>query len=184
LSSLASIYDDKCSLCPLHDHASHICVPGEGNEIARVFLIGEAPGRLEDDWGRPFVGQAGCRLDGSLKRAFKTDSARALVFITNVVKCRPPANRDPEWEEIETCSVYLKEELRRVNPQIIVTLGKFALQFMTGFDGVMEHRGTWMYAKGRWLMPTIHPAATLYNPSLINLLDDDLTQVAEKVETL
>src|SRR5687767_14936502 len=118
-----------CTLCPLHKGRTH-AVPGEGHPETEVVFVGEGPGYNEDKEGRPFVGQAGGLLNELLKAI---GWRREEVFITNVVKCRPPGNRDPEPIEIAACAPYLKRQLEVIDPALVVTLGRFSLQsFMPG----------------------------------------------------
>lgn len=128
----------RCTKCPLHRHRAK-AVPGEGDPNAKVFFIGEAPGRNEDLEGRPFVGAAGKLLNRLLELA---GLSRSAVFITNVVKCRPPGNRDPRPEEIEACAPYLDRQLAAVRPDIVVTLGRHSTAYLlgrAGYAGVVDH---------------------------------------------
>ena len=154
----------NCKRCELGQTRSHI-VFGCGNPHARVMFVGEGPGRNEDLTGEPFVGAAGHRLD-------------ALVYIANVVKCRPPGNRNPKPEEIEACSPFLREQIRSVWPDVIVCLGNFASQWVLKTDkGVMSLRGQ-LYQQGHFVVaPTFHPAATLYHEDWQPLLEEDLARV-------
>lgn len=175
-----SIYDHSCTRCPLHETVHTVCVEGDGPVDARVMLIGEAPGRLEDANGRPFIGRAGTQLDRALSLAWDSRDARRLAFVTNIVKCRPPGNRDPNYEEISACDLYLFHEREDVNPEVIVLLGGVALESYTPYSGIMEHRGKWLHIGGKPVMPTLHPAATLYRPETFDLLCDDLRVAGEK----
>lgn len=166
----------KCVKCPLH-LSRRRAVPGEGNERARVMLIGEAPGRSEDEVGRPFVGAAGRLLDELLA---SVGISRQEVFITNVVKCRPPNNRDPEPKEVEACLPYLVEQVSTVDPEIVVALGRHSAGVLLGRIGgvsIMKVRGKLrevnVFGKVRKVMPTLHPAAVLYNPKLRSLVEED-----------
>jgi len=143
-------------------------------------LIGEAPGRMEDELGRPFVGQAGKILDEALSRA---GLAREDVFITNVVKCRPPNNRDPRPEEVRACSPYLEAQVRVISPRVILTLGRHSTSLVFSWAGlpfrsIMATRGRPRRAEILGLevtvVPTVHPAACLYNPRLRPLLEEDV----------
>ncbi len=168
----------KCRKCPLHA-TRHNPVVGEGSLKAEVMFIGEAPGRWEDIRGRPFVGQAGKLLDSLLGEAGLT---REEVYITNVVKCRPPNNRDPGKSEIEACRPYLDEQITRIKPGIIVCLGRHSLKEVFRKAGLKPPRIT--DARGRpvstrvlgipvTVLPTLHPAAALYNPNVKSLLEED-----------
>jgi DNA polymerase len=142
-------------------------------------LIGEAPGRNEDRTGQPFVGAAGRVLDRALAEA---GLARADVYITNVVKCRPPANRAPKADEVEACRPYLMSELGAVQPKLLVTLGAHALRGLVGpRPRFADARGTPIEFEGVRLLPTYHPAAILYNRRLESALAGDLRKVAELV---
>jgi|BEDMetMinimDraft_2_1075160.scaffolds.fasta_scaffold00047_29 uracil-DNA glycosylase, family 4 len=143
----------KCELCRYRINA----VPGEGKENARIMLIGEAPGKNEDITGRPFVGRAGALLDGAFKEA---SLSRSELFITNVVKCRPPGNRKPKAAEIEACRKHLLQQIKIVKPEVIVTLGLTALQFFKDAERIQEL--PFEYGDERIkVYPTYHPAAAL-----------------------
>jgi len=168
----------KCRRCPLHATRTK-AVPGEGDPCADVMLIGEAPGYNEDIQGRPFVGAAGNLLNEMLRVA---GLSRGEVFITNVLKCRPPGNRDPREGEIEACKPFLIEQIEIVQPKIIVCLGRHSARVIFGlagwrFSSIMKVRGNLRRANmgGRevLILPTLHPAAALYNPRLKDLLVSD-----------
>lgn len=160
-----------CTRCRLHATRIH-AVPGEGPIDASVFVIGEAPGRDEDASGRPFAGAAGKILDKVLQAA---GLPRGETYITNVVKCRPPANRAPKADEIGSCRPYLLAQIEAVRPKIIITLGATALRGVLG-RGVQfkEARGTTIEFGGVPLLPTYHPAAVLYNRRLEGGIRRDL----------
>ncbi|MCX7975411.1 MAG: uracil-DNA glycosylase [Candidatus Aminicenantes bacterium] len=147
----------RCSLAQKRLKA----VPGEGNWQAKLMFVGEAPGEEEDKQGRPFVGRAGQLLTKIIEAMnFK----REEVFITNVVKCRPPENRLPRQEEIVKCSPYLEAQIRLINPKVIVALGKVAADFfIPGNLGMGQLRGNFFYYRGIPIMPTYHPAFVLRN---------------------
>ena len=164
-----------CVLCRLHEGRTH-AVPGEGREGARLFLIGEGPGRHEDEQGRPFVGAAGRVLDAALAKA---GLSRADVFITNVVKCRPPENRKPRTDEAGACRPYLVAQVHAVRPSAIVTLGETALKGLLGPSATVpgaRHRRP--RHDGIPVIATYHPAAVLYNRRLAGVLGKDLTRAA------
>ena len=165
-----------CTLCRLHE-GRHLAVPGIGPLDAAVFLIGEAPGREEDASGEPFVGSAGKILDKALAAA---RLPRSSVFITNVVKCRPPANRGPRADEIETCRPYLMTQIAAVRPKVLVTLGSTALKGLlgTGVD-LKDARGKTLAFGDIPVLPTYHPAAILYNRRLEPTLRSDLRKAAK-----
>ncbi len=161
----------NCQLCPLGQTRTNL-VFGCGNPRARVMFIGEGPGRNEDLKGEPFVGAAGHKLDALLGEA---GLRREDVYIANVIKCRPPSNRDPQPGEIEACSPFLREQIRSIWPDVIVCLGNFAAKFVLRTDkGVTQLRGTIHEAGHFKVIPTFHPAATIYHPDWEPLLIEDL----------
>lgn len=171
-SSLASIEAALagCSKCPLCEGRTNI-VFGSGSESARVMIVGEAPGKNEDLKGEPFVGAAGKLLDELLECA---GLARKDVYIANVLKCRPPSNRDPRTEEIEQCSDYLRAQTRAISPDVIVTLGNFATRFILKTDkGITALRGQVQHLGRFSVLPVFHPAAALYDPTKRDVLKDD-----------
>jgi uracil-DNA glycosylase len=145
-------------------------VPGEGSATARIVIVGEAPGAKEDAAGRPFVGAAGKILDGLLAEA---GIAREDVFITNVVKARPPGNRDPRAGEVAHHWPWLERQLEVIRPQLVVPLGRHALKRFAPEAKIGEVHGTRIEAGGRALFPLYHPAASLHNPRLRETLLDD-----------
>src|SRR5579875_1424983 len=145
----------KCELCKYRINA----VPGEGLESAKIMLVGEAPGKTEDMTGKPFVGKAGELLDEALEEA---SLSREELFITNVVKCRPPGNRKPKAAEIEACRNYLLQQINIVRPKVIVTLGLTALQFFKDAERMQELPFEYTSGNERiTVYPTYHPAAAL-----------------------
>jgi DNA polymerase len=172
-AALAQVADEVrgCTRCPLAARRT-IAVPGEGNLLSDVLLVGEGPGAREDATGRPFVGPAG-RLLGELLGAIGW--ARADVFITNVVKCRPPGNRDPEPEEIAACSAYLDRQERALDPAVVVTLGRHSLQrYLPGARIGAVHGGLRRAYSGQHVFPMYHPAAALHQASLRETLFRDI----------
>ena len=164
-----------CTRCRLHETRTH-AVPGEGPADAKLFLIGEAPGRDEDAAGRPFVGSAGRILEKALAAA---KIPRGSVFITNVVKCRPPANRAPKSDETEACRPYLVTQLAIARPKVIVTLGSTALRAVVGPGlDLKQTRANPVRFEDALLVPTYHPAAVLYNRRLEAALVEDLRTAA------
>ncbi|WOX56298.1 MULTISPECIES: type-4 uracil-DNA glycosylase [unclassified Methanoculleus] len=168
----------ECRKCPLFEDAHH-AVPGEGAVGADLMLIGEAPGKQEDLTGRPFVGRAGKLLECLLSGI---GLSRDDVFIANIVKHRPPGNRDPEDEEIRACTPYLEEQIRIVGPKVIVMLGRHSSRYILSFlpvefDRITEIRGTVypavLFGHPVRLIPTLHPAAALYNPAYREALEED-----------
>jgi len=147
-----------CTACRLAEGRTHV-VFGDGNPQAEVVFVGEAPGQREDELGLPFVGPSGRLLDRLLG---EIGLQRGDVYIGNVVKCRPPKNRDPRPDEIEACKGYLREQLQLIDPKVVVTLGNFSSKLLLNTDtGITRLRGTAYLWWGRYLIPTFHPAAAL-----------------------
>ena len=162
-----------CVLCRLHQGRAH-AVPGEGPADARVLLIGEGPGRHEDEQGRPFVGTAGKILDAALAKAGLT---RGDVFITNAVKCRPPENRKPRTDEVAACRPYLLAQTRIIRPGAIATLGDTALKgLLDPGTELATARRRRLRHEGIPVIATYHPAAALYNRRLVETLAKDLAR--------
>ncbi|MFT5700142.1 MAG: uracil-DNA glycosylase family 4 [Desulforhopalus sp.] len=155
----------KCTNCPLHETRKNSIV-GEGNLNAEILLVGEAPGADEDRVGRPFIGKSGQLLDKILEACGFTRETH--IFISNIVRCRPPGNRVPTRTEVQTCLPYLLEQIELINPQIIITLGATSLKKLLGDESykISRVRGNWIDWNGRSLMPVYHPAALLRNPNL------------------
>ena len=147
-----------CTACRLSEGRTQV-VFGDGNPEADVVFVGEAPGQHEDEQGVPFVGRSGQLLDQLLG---EIGLERADVYIANVVKCRPPSNRDPRPDEIEACKGYLSEQLKLIDPRVVVTLGNFSSKLLLKTEtGITRLRGTAYEWWGRHLVPTFHPAAAL-----------------------
>ena len=168
-----------CDRCPLHSTRTN-AVPGDGNLDAKVMLVGEAPGRTEDEQGKPFVGAAGQLLNSIIEAS---GHRREELYITNVVKCRPPNNRTPTESEVLACEEYLREEIRLVRPRVIVALGNTAgstLFRLAGrsWHGITSERGKEVRVTIEGvevtLVSTYHPAAALYKPDLKGMLEDDI----------
>ena len=167
-------YIGDCKRCKLGYDRTNL-VFGEGSAQARLVFVGEGPGREEDQAGLPFVGEAG-RLLNKIINAMGL--SREEVYICNVVKCRPPKNRDPEGDEIETCLPFLKEQLNLIRPQVICTLGRIAVQALLGKDfKITRERGRWHSFMDIPLMPTYHPAYLLRNPSAKRQVWDDIQKI-------
>lgn len=176
-----------CRKCRLSRHAKNP-VPGEGNPDAALMLIGEAPGYQEDIKGRPFVGRAGKILDALLSGI---GLAREEAYISNIVKHRPPENRDPMQDEVEACSPYLDRQIRIIKPEIIVTLGRHSTRYLLSkvnveSEGITGVRGR-VYEERLFdlpvrIMPTYHPAAALYNPKYRSILEEDFRKVKAELE--
>jgi uracil-DNA glycosylase family 4 len=151
----------ECIRCKLHTDRTHI-VFGEGNPSARIVLVGEGPGREEDRLGRPFVGPAGKLLDQMISAM---GWRRQEVYICNVIKCRPPRNRDPLPDEIESCGPFLRRQLRAIRPQAILAVGSFAAQFLLSSQQPISRLRNHVYDfEGIPVVPTYHPAYLLRNP--------------------
>lgn len=159
-----------CTRCPLHRGRTN-AVPGEGNPISDVLLVGEGPGAREDATGRPFVGPAGLLLNELLG---SIGWQREDVFIANVVKCRPPGNRDPEPEEIAACGGYLERQERALDPAVIVTLGRHSLRRYLPGARISEAHGRLRRSGGRFIFPMYHPAAALHQAALRETLFADI----------
>lgn len=170
---------ESCVRCPLHESRSNV-VFGEGDPEAEVVVVGEAPGADEDRTGRPFVGRAGKLLDRLLLTA---GFAREEVFICNVLKCRPPGNRDPRDDEIERCSPYLRRQIELIDPSVIVALGSFASRTLLDLrESIRSMRQEEHRFRGRPLVVTYHPAALLRNPGWTRPTWADLQRVRRKVD--
>jgi len=165
----------KCTLCPLAQGRTH-AVPGEGNPHAELLFIGEGPGQKEDESGRPFVGAAGKFLEQMLTAI---NLKREDVFISNVVKCRPPDNRDPLPNEVETCTThYLFKQVELINPKLIITLGRHSMhRFLPEEFKISEVHGKPFRRHGRVYLPLYHPAAALYTGSMRPLQIKDMQRV-------
>ena len=168
-----------CTDCPLGRGRTN-AVPGEGNPQAEVMFIGEGPGYQEDRQGRPFVGPAGKLLEGLLA---SIGSHRDDVFIANMVKCRPPGNRDPSPAEMTACTKYLDRQIELVNPKLIVTLGRFAFGRYFPGEGITKARGKLREKDGRKIFPVLHPAAVLRREELRPTMIEDFKAISEILES-
>jgi uracil-DNA glycosylase len=169
----------NCTRCKLHKGRSNI-VFGEGDPKAVLVFVGEGPGLEEDEQGRPFVGAAGQLLTDIIVKGMKL--RREDVYICNIVKCRPPDDRNPEPDEIEACGPFLKKQLQAINPGVIVALGNVAVKtLLTTGEGITSLRGKWRTYNGIPLMPTFHPAHLLRNPGDKKLVWEDIQKVMEKL---
>ena len=163
-----------CTKCELHSSRKN-AVPGEGPAQAEIMFIGEGPGAREDEQGRPFVGASGKFLDQLLEQAGVT---RSEVWITNVVKCRPPGNRDPLPDEIEICtSNYLQHQIKILNPSIIVTLGRFSMGLFFKGAKITQIHGQMQKVEDRFVIPMFHPAAALHQLSLRETIMADFAKL-------
>lgn len=167
-----------CEKCALHFSRKH-AVPGEGPVNAKMLFIGEGPGFHENEQGRPFVGAAGKFLDELLARI---DLSRDDVFITNVVKCRPPGNRDPQLDELAACAGYLDRQIEVLNPPIIVTLGRFSMAKFLPNARISDVHGQATWVKSRLIVPMFHPAAALHQPTLKPAVEADFARLPGYIE--
>ena len=182
MSELAQLCEEiqACQLCILSQGRTN-AVPGEGPEDADIMFIGEGPGFHEDRQGRPFVGAAGNYLNELLE---KIGMNRQDVYITNVVKCRPPGNRDPQAAEIEACRPYLDQQIALIRPRLIVTLGRFSMQryfpgaSISRIHGQPKRVGRVIY------YPMFHPAAALHQPRWRSLLEEDILKIPDLLSQL
>ncbi len=181
---LVEIYREasRCTRCPLSETRANV-VFGAGNADASLMFVGEAPGAEEDRQGLPFVGRAGALLTELLA---EIDMVREDVWICNVLKCRPPGNRDPQPIEIESCQPYLHRQIELIEPRVVATLGNFATKLLTGSRlGITRVRGTPQVRQlgGRtvFLLPLLHPAAALRTPSLVETLREDFAKLPELI---
>jgi len=183
---VVAVPQDCADLCALREHMGdcHRCalaatrtrlVFGSGDPHARLMFVGEAPGKNEDLTGEPFVGAAGKLLDELLE---SIGLARAQVFIANMVKCRPPGNRDPEESEIDICSPFLARQIELVDPVVIATLGRFATHYVLHTTvPITALRGRLYRVGDRRVVPVFHPAAALYDQSKRGVLQDDFRRL-------
>ncbi|MGD0832971.1 MAG: uracil-DNA glycosylase [Candidatus Dormibacteria bacterium] len=175
-SALAVVHEHilACTACPLHLRRIQ-AVPGTGEASARIMVVGEGPGETEDRLGKPFVGAAGNVLTRLLE---SIGLRREDTFITNVVKCRPPGNRDPEPAEVEACSQFLDAQVEIIRPDVILVLGRHALaRLLPGSPGITQVHGRQVVRGDRLYVPLYHPAAALYNGSLMRTLEEDMLRV-------
>ena len=166
---------DHCIRCPLHETRTR-AVPGEGPVEADLMLIGEGPGYHEDKQARPFVGNAGQFLEELLD---SIGYKRRDVFITNVVKCRPPNNRDPQAEELAACSDYLTRQIELVNPKVIVTLGRYSMYRFFPGESISRIHGQPKRVGDRLVVPMFHPAAALHQPRFRPLITEDFLKLPQ-----
>jgi uracil-DNA glycosylase family 4 len=165
----------KCTRCLLHRGRTK-AVPGEGPSDADIMFIGEAPGFHEDQQGRPFVGAAGNFLDELLEMI---GLSRREVYIANVIKCRPPGNRDPLPEEIEACKPFLDRQIELIEPKLVVTLGRFSMARAFPKTRISRIHGQPRKIGGVIYYPMYHPAAALHQPSLRRTVEEDMLQIPE-----
>ena len=169
-----------CPLCKL-SRSRRNAVPGDGQLSSKIMFVGEAPGKNEDEQGKPFVGAAGMILNQALE---KVGIKRAEVFITNVVKCRPPGNRVPENDERSICRQYLDRQISLIAPKIICILGSTAYSSILGGKSITKNRGKIMERNGQKYFLTIHPAAAIYNKNLRSVLNNDLFLLSKEIKKM
>lgn len=166
-----------CTRCMLH-HSRKLTVPGEGPVDSEIMFIGEGPGFHENEQGRPFVGAAGKYLEELLATI---NLKREQVFIGNVVKCRPPSNRDPLPDELAACSDYLERQIQAINPKVIVTLGRYSMARFLHNAKISAVHGQSFRIRGRLIVPMYHPAAALHQPSLKSTVERDFSHLPELI---
>lgn len=167
-----------CTQCSLHSTRNK-SVPGEGPANAEIMLIGEGPGHNENEQGRPFVGAAGNFLNELLAQA---GLKREEVWIGNVVKCRPPGNRDPMPEELAACDKHLERQMAALNPKIIITLGRFSMAKFVPGAKISQVHGQMRKVNGRFVIPMFHPAAALHQPQLKTTILADFAKLPELLQ--
>ena len=167
----------KCDLCNTRKNA----VPGKGNQKADVVFIGEAPGKNEDLHGEPFIGTAGKKLNDALENA---GLPRNNVYITNIVKCRPPNNRIPNDIEKSMCSNYLENELTIINPKIVCLLGNTSFYSILGGKEISKNHGKFISRNDRMYFVTFHPAAIIYNQKLEKIFKSDIKKLVSKLQKI
>lgn len=173
----------SCTRCDLYKSRKHALL-GEGASNAPIFIIGEAPGGVEDNTGRPFMGKSGKLLDKMLN--YCGFNRQEHVFLSNIIRCRPPQNRVPTTKEINGCIQYLYRQIELVNPQMIVTLGATAIKQLMNDKNIKitKMHGTWLDFRGRLLMPVYHPSALLRNSNLEKETLADFEQLVKKYRQL
>ena len=169
-----------CTKCRLHGLA-HNPVPGEGNINADLAFIGEAPGQTEDETGRPFVGRAGKLLEAALA---KINLKRSDVWIGNVIKHRPPENRDPLPDEISACMPYLTLQLKTIKPKLVITLGRYSMNYFYPEGKISRDRGNIIKTKDYNVFPIYHPAAALRNPTMMKDFMTDFLKIPGVLEKM
>ncbi len=182
MSELTELYEEvlACQKCILAQGRTN-AVPGEGSETATIMFIGEGPGFHEDRLGRPFVGAAGKFLEELLARI---DLKREDVYIANVVKCRPPGNRDPQPEEIEACSPYLDKQIQIIRPRLVATLGRFSMQRYFSGASISRIHGQPKRVGNVIYYPMFHPAAALHQPRWRSIVEEDFLRIPELLARL
>ncbi len=175
----------NCTRCQLSEKRTN-AVPGAGDENANIMFVGEAPGRNEDEQGLPFVGRAGSVLDELLE---SIDFSREDVYITNVVKCRPSKNRDPTLKEIKACSPYLDQQIKEIDPEVLVPLGRFATEYLLEKYNLGNEKISRVHGKrfqvnrlsgSLSIIPMFHPAVVAYDPSKKDVLLEDFKELRDR----
>lgn len=196
---LNTLYDPKCTRCPLHANAESVCIPSSGaTDKFKCLVVGEAPGRYEDEQNTPFVGRSGWLLDRELNRAFQVDNARVLIPVTNAVKCRPSDpdgkyNHTPEYPDIVACvDAYLTHEIYTLDARVILALGNVAAQALLDTTGIAMLRDSWhalsmqdKIRRQRWVRVTYHPAYVLrqgLDSKVARQFREDITIFAQTVK--
>jgi len=167
----------QCTKCELH-YSRKLAVPGEGPPDAEIMFIGEGPGFHENEQGRPFVGAAGKFLEELLS---SINLKRSDVFIANVIKCRPPGNRDPLPQELSACSEYLERQILAINPRIVVTLGRYSMAYYLPNAKISQVHGQSIRVRGRLIVAMYHPAAALHQRSLRPTIEADFVKLPELI---
>ena len=182
MTELEKLYEEirNCQKCRLAQSRTNP-VPGEGPEDAELMFIGEAPGFHEDRQGRPFVGAAGRFLEELLA---SIGLRREEVYICNVIKCRPPGNRDPLKDEIEACAPYLDRQIKLIKPRLIVTLGRFSLGHFVPKASISKMHGKPIRVGGITCYPVLHPAAALHQPRWRSMIEEDFSRIPQLLEEL
>jgi uracil-DNA glycosylase family 4 len=180
MSALAELYE-KIAVCPdcALSRSRNRAVPGEGPEDAEIMFVGEAPGFYEDQQGRPFVGPAGRLLDDLLA---SIGLRRDQVYIANVIKCRPPDNRDPLPKEIEACRKWLEGQIELIKPKVVVPLGRFSLAWFFPNESIGRMHGHARYRDGIYYMPMYHPAAALHAGNMRRTIEEDFHKLPAVLE--
>jgi DNA polymerase len=167
----------NCKLCLLCSTRKNT-VPGEGGFLKKLMIIGEAPGYHEDQSGKPFIGPAGKILRNALS---KNDISIQDVFITNIIKCRPPNNRPPQINEQNTCIQYLERQILLLQPKMICLLGNVISSYILGIKSITKERGRILHKNNLKYFVTYHPAATIYNRNLLNIFEQDIKKLSEYI---
>ena len=174
----------ECTKCNLHKTRTNI-VKGKGNKNAKIFFIGEAPGYHEDKQGEPFVGKAGKVFDQMLK---SINLERKDIYLTNVIKCRPPNNRNPTDKEISICGKYLDKEIDYIKPKVIVPMGAIATKYILNkhdinFDNMKQTRGLPIIVEYTIIYPIYHPAALIYKKELQSIMQQDMEKIKKLIKS-